>query len=149
MGVINELSVPELELREGPGRMEEGEIRLAWALSQIGSPELLRELFQEDPHWQPGRGVWVSVLYGSHLEMRQTCLRLARQIGEPASRCPDEDREVYWLPIEAQGAEGGVTIYPRRLRGDQDPLEQDFSVVAEFEVKACGTLREAGTGSCP
>jgi hypothetical protein len=151
--VIDRLRVPELEVRYGATRMEDGQIRIAWALSLIGSPELLRMAFQDDPYWQPGRGVWVSVLYDSNLDMRQTCLRLATRIGESAARCPDvggdRDWQEYWLPIEAEGTEGGVTIHLRRLREEEGFLEDDFSVVAEFDVKACGTLRDPGTGSCP
>jgi hypothetical protein len=148
--VIERSRVAELELRYGPTRKEEGQIRIAWALSMIGSPELLRMAFQDDPYWQPGRGVWVSAIYRSTHDMRQTCLLLADEIGHPAGKCPDrEDWEEYWLPIEADGAEGGVTIYDRRLRDENGVLEGEFSVVAEFEVKACGTLREPGMGSCP
>jgi hypothetical protein len=153
IGVIEHLDVPQLEPRDGPTRMGDREIRVAWALSLIGSPELLRMAFQDDPYWQPGRGVWVSVTYRSNLDMRRTGLRLAKEIGEPATRCPDTDGhkawEEYWLPIEGEGAEGGVTIYLRRLRDEDGVLEQEFSVVAEFDVKACGTLRDPGTGSCP
>jgi hypothetical protein len=153
--VIERSRVAELELRYGPTRKEEGQIRVAWALSMIGSPELLRMAFQDDPYWQPGRGVWVTSVYGSPLGMRQTCLRIAGHIGEPAVRCPDmgpdkDSQEYeYWLPIEEHGAEGGVSIHLRRLRDAEGLLEREFSVVAEFSVKAWGNLREPGTGSCP
>jgi hypothetical protein len=152
--VIERFDGSELELRYGPTRKGEGQIRIAWALSLIGSPELLRIAFQDDPYWQPGRGVWVSATYRSSFDMRRTCLSLARRIGEPASRCPkinqkEEESSEYWIPIREEGTDGSVTVYLRRLRDATSSLEDQFSVVAEFDVKACGTLRDRGTGPCP
>jgi hypothetical protein len=148
IGVIEDLRIPGLELRHGPTRKEDGEIRKAWAFSMLGSPDWL-SFFLSDPYWKPGRGVLVTAMFRSDLDMRQTCLRLARHIGEPPARCPDEDWEEYWLPIEAEGADGSVTIYLRRLRDAEGALEREFSVVADFSVQACGTLREPGSGPCP
>lgn len=150
--VIEELRTPELELRYGPTRKSDAEIRKAWAFSLIGSPDLLT-MFLDHPSWRPGQGTGVTAMYRSDVDMRGTCLRLARHIGEPDTRCPDmgpdEQDTEYWLPIDAEGAWGGIYIYLRRLRNAQGELEDDFSVVAEFSVHACGTLREPGSGPCP
>lgn len=147
--VIEDLRTPGLELRQGPTRKSVGEIRKAWAFSLLGSPDWL-SFFLADPYWKPGRGTLVTAMFRSDVDMRRTCLRLARHMGEPDTRCPDEeDWEEYWLPIKVEGAEGGITIYLRRLRDAEGALEREFSVVADFSVQACGTLREPGTGSCP
>jgi hypothetical protein len=146
--VVEDLRIPELRAGRGPSRMMEKEIRLAWALSKTGDPEPLTMLLVGDLYWRPGRGIWVESLFRSDLEMRGACLRLADTIGHPASRCPArEDWDEYWLPVEREGVSGAVYVH-EQLRS---PLgtKREYVTIVTFELKACGTVREPGSGPCP
>lgn len=149
VATIGRLRTPGLVLEQGPTRRAGGDIRLAWALSKVGSPDPLTILL-DDPYWRPGRGVWVSMMFRSPLSLQETCLRLAERLVRPAGECSEQEDAWYMLPIARHaGVDGFVEVYRRRLRGPDGTLEREPSVVAEFSVKGCGTERSPGSGPCP
>jgi hypothetical protein len=151
IGVVEDLRIPELEPRRGPSRIPEGDIRLAWALSKVGDPERLGMLMVDDLYWRPGRGVGVSMLFRSELDMPETCRRLAERVGRPLTKCPDSPEgpewEEWWVPIRGGGVSGGARIF-RHLRSSLGTT-REYLILVEFEVHACGSVREPGSGPCP
>ncbi|HEX6207239.1 MAG TPA: hypothetical protein VF058_02660 [Actinomycetota bacterium] len=149
---------PELEFRGTYDRVPESDVRLVTALRRLPGGELLAFAMWGDsgPPWEPGYGVWVRARYRSSLSERETCHLLASTAGVPRSECvagegdplvPDE--RPYTLSLRGEGLEGSAEVYRRRLRDANGDLEPEFSVVADIVMRACGTERFPGIGSCP
>jgi hypothetical protein len=148
--VIRDLRLPELELQRGPTRMAERDVRLAWALSKVGDPELLGMLLVDDLYWRPGRGVGISMLFRSPMDIRETCLRLRDHVERPSTNCPDSpegpESEEWLVPIEGESVAGEARIF-RQLR---TPLgtKREYVILVEFDVEACGTVRTQASDPC-
>lgn len=156
---INGLRAPELEFRRGLERIPERDIRLSWAVDRLPGGQILHFFLWGDsgPPWSPGSGVTISALFRSSLHKRETCHLIAQQAGKRPSECVEGDvvevgypgEHTYTLDLEDEGVQGDVEVYLSRLRNERGVLMEEFFVVADFAIEACGEERLPGVAPCP